>query len=379
MCCWCSLYFNVCTAKRTRRAAVSFFAANLSMIKCIKIDLTVEPLLELVEALAVLGQQPHHLGDDRLNGHVMGFQETEAVLDPFAHLVNAHIAALVGDLSGQDQDFVGLVVVAQPLGKGVHQPLRDAAHAKAFHDHTVVMLKDGRDQLGAQAGSQLEQKDFGVERPAKLHRAGGPGRGDIPHQPVALHQRQRREVDRRKGVIADGLVLFGAGARDDMPAEHHHHAPAPGVQRTDHAVPQVFLGVGDLIGDGLLGACQDDGLVGVLNEVRKGRRRVGQRIGAVADDEAIVEGVILLHSPGHHEPVLGAQVGAVDAAQRQCLGAAELLQLRQVGQQLLAGKDGLEPLGRAYTGNGAARGDKKQALLGHKMEASMKIQIMEPV
>ena len=25
MCCWYSLYFNVCTAKRTRRAAVSFF------------------------------------------------------------------------------------------------------------------------------------------------------------------------------------------------------------------------------------------------------------------------------------------------------------------------------------------------------------------
>ena len=81
----------------------------------------------------------------------------------------------------------------------------------------------------------------------------------------------------------------------------------------------------------------------------------------------------------HHEPVLGAEIGAVDAAQGQCLGAAELLQLRQVGQQLLAGKDGLEPLRGAHTGNGAARGDKKQALLGHKMEASMKIQIMEPV
>ena len=92
----------------------------------------------------------------------------------------------------------------------------------------------------------------------------------------------------------------------------------------------------------------------------------------MADDEAIVEGVVFLHGLGHHEPVLGAQVGAVDAAQSQCLRAAELLQLRQVGQQLLAGKDGLEPLGRAYTGNGAARGDKKQALLGHKMEASMK-------
>jgi len=63
-------------------------------------NLTVEPLLELVEALAVLGQQPHHLCDDGLNGHVVGFQEAEPVPDPLADLVNAHIAALVGDLCG---------------------------------------------------------------------------------------------------------------------------------------------------------------------------------------------------------------------------------------------------------------------------------------
>ena len=81
------------------------------MIERIKIDLPIEPLLELVEALAVLGQKPHDLGDDSFDGHIVGLEEAEEVLDPLSHLVDDHIAALVGDLRGQDQNFVGLVVV----------------------------------------------------------------------------------------------------------------------------------------------------------------------------------------------------------------------------------------------------------------------------
>jgi len=227
------------------------------------------------------------------------------------------------------------------------------------------LLKNGRNELRTKAGRQLEQKDLGVQRPAKLHRAGGPGRGDIPHQPVTLHQRQRREIDRRKGIVADGLVLLGAGARDDMPAEHHHHAPAAGVQRADDAVAQVFLRIGDLVGDGLLRTGEDDRLVRILDEVGQRRRRIGQRIGAVADDEAIVERIILLHGPRHQQPVFGAEVCAVDAAQRQRLRAAQLVQFRQMGQQFLAGQNGPQPLCGAHTGDGAAGGDKKQTLLGH--------------
>ena len=119
------------------------------VIKCIKVDLTIEPLLKLVETVAALGQQPHHLGDDGFNGHIVGFEEAEAVLDPLSDLVNAHVAALVGDLGGQDQNFAGLVVVAQTLGKGVHQPLGDAADAKTFHNNAVVLFKDGRDEFRA--------------------------------------------------------------------------------------------------------------------------------------------------------------------------------------------------------------------------------------
>ena len=99
------------------------------MVERIKIDLPVEPLLELVKVLAVLGQQPHDLGDNGLNGHIVGLQEAEAVLDPLAHLVNAHIAALISDLRGQDQDLVGLVVIAQLLGKGTIGVKGEAGYA----------------------------------------------------------------------------------------------------------------------------------------------------------------------------------------------------------------------------------------------------------
>ena len=128
-----------------------------------------------------------------------------------------------------------------------------------------------------------------------------------------------------------------------MPAEHHHHAPAAGVQRADDAVAQVFLRIGDLVGDGLLGTGEDDRLVRILDEVGQRRRRIGQRIGAVADDEAIVERIILLHGPRHQQPVFGAEVCAIDAAQRQRLRAAQLVQFRQMGQQFLAGQNGPQP------------------------------------
>ena len=253
-----------------------------------KVHLTVEPLLQLVKAFAVLRQQPHAFGHYGLDGHIVGFQKTEAVLHPLAHLVNAHVAALVGDLRGHDEHLMGGLVVAQAFGKGIHQLLRNAAHAEAFHDDAVVQAEDLRDERRGHARGQLEQEHLRVQHTAELHRAGGPRRGNVPHQPVTLHQRQLREVDRGKGVVADGLVLFGTGAGNDVPAKHHHYAPAARVDGADHAVPQIFLGIRDLVGDGLLCAGEDDGLIRVLNQVGERRRRVGQRIRAVADDKTIV-------------------------------------------------------------------------------------------
>lgn len=151
------------------------------MVEGVEVHLTIEPLLQLVKAFAVLCQQPHAFGHYGLDGHIVGFQKAETVAHPLAHLVYAHVAALIGDLRGHDKYLVGGLVIAQPGGKGVHQLLRDAAHAEAFHDDAVVQVEDLRDERRGHAGRQLEQEHPAVQRAAELHRAGGPRRGDVPH------------------------------------------------------------------------------------------------------------------------------------------------------------------------------------------------------
>ena len=49
----------------------------------------------------------------------------------------------------------------------------------------------------------------------------------------------------------------------------------------------ICHGIRDLVGDGLLCAGKDDGLIRILNQIRESRR-IRQRIRAMADDKAIV-------------------------------------------------------------------------------------------
>ena len=87
---------------------------------------------------------------------------------------------------------------------------------------------------------------------------------------------------------------------------------------------------------------------------------------AVQENYALYDGFIICHGTDTL-----AQIGAVDAAQSQRLRNAQVVQLRQMGQQFFTGKHRLQALLGAHAGNGAARGDKKQTLFGHKMQPSM--------
>ena len=51
-----------------------FCIADL-MVEGVKVHLTVEALLQLVKAFAVLRQQPHTFGHYGLDGHIVGFQK----------------------------------------------------------------------------------------------------------------------------------------------------------------------------------------------------------------------------------------------------------------------------------------------------------------
>ena len=59
-------HFLLCTA------GAAGILKNGSVIEGVKVHLTVEPLLQLVKAFAVLRQQPHTFGHHGLDGHIVG-------------------------------------------------------------------------------------------------------------------------------------------------------------------------------------------------------------------------------------------------------------------------------------------------------------------
>ena len=61
----------------------------------------IEEMLDLV-AVGGEGKDPHQLGGNRFDGHIVGFDEVEASLHHVTYLVNGHVAALVGNLGGHD-------------------------------------------------------------------------------------------------------------------------------------------------------------------------------------------------------------------------------------------------------------------------------------
>ena len=58
--------------RATRSAFKSVPRPRGSVVEGVKVHLTVEPLLQLVKAFAVLRQQPHTFGHHSLNGHIVG-------------------------------------------------------------------------------------------------------------------------------------------------------------------------------------------------------------------------------------------------------------------------------------------------------------------
>ena len=124
-----------------------------------------------------------------------------------------------------------------------------------------------------------------------MYKRQGPdrGRGRLSAQALFLCGAQRPG----QGIAAAVLRLSGQGAG---PVSYTHldvykrQLVAPALQDLLLKTEAVELTVADhAVGttvEGLLGTREDDGLVRILDKVGQRRRRVGQRVGAVADDEA---------------------------------------------------------------------------------------------
>ena len=110
---------------------------------------------------------------------------------------------------------------------------------------------------------------------------------------------------------------------------------------------------------GLLRAGEDDGLVAVLDQVRKRRGGVGHGIRAVQQHKAVV-GIVAVHNDvADTHPILRAHVGAVDIHGLDDIQLAHSRDLRYRLRQLLTRKSGGEAVAVLCRSDGAAGGDEQ--------------------
>ena len=69
---------------------------------------------------------------------------------------------------------------------------------------------------------------------------------------------------------------------------------------------------------------ENDGLRAALDQIAQGSSRVGHGVGAVADNESVVGVVIFAQSVHHAQPVLRADIGAVQIIELDAIHPAEL-------------------------------------------------------
>ena len=211
------------------------------------------------------------------------------------------------------------------------------------------------------AGDELEHEHAGVEPVIKARRAVNV-LPDIIHELPAAQNGRLRIVDARKGVVAFRAHLACARAENDLVVKDDVHAACAVVAGVEKGVAQVLARVGVLIEDRLLRAGDDDGLGVVLDEVRERGGGIGHRVRAVREDKAVIRIVVRAHARRHLQPVAAVDVRAVAIHELHGVDAAQLLELRHLGQQLLGGELRRESVGRRFGRDRAAGGNHKNML-----------------
>ena len=118
------------------------------------IDGLIEHLPHLI-MIPRLPEDPHEFGDGGLQGHIVGFDETEGVFDFLADLVDGHVAAFLSDLGGHDNNFShrdpffdGAIEVTGFIG-------RKSADTEGLDDDSVLVLCHIVEEAGVHGRDQL--------------------------------------------------------------------------------------------------------------------------------------------------------------------------------------------------------------------------------
>lgn len=262
------------------------------------------------------GDEVRELGEGGLGGQVKAEDDAQA----------AELGA--GGVDGRDEAVDALADVydddaaldggADDLWEPAVGAAGDVAHAKGLEDDApeVGQVEHSVDHFGLDAGEDAQAGDVRGVKVLEDFKLGNGGWAE-DQRPVdadaeAVDFGQGLAVGAGKGLEGGGRDLCGAVAAVQLVAEEEADFRNDKGARDDERAEQVVDGVGLERKDGRLRAREDDRLAQVGQHEGQGRGRVGERVGAVEDDEAVEEVVVFLDGGGHGGPVGGGDVARVE-------------------------------------------------------------------
>ena len=147
---------------------------------------------------------------------------------------------------------------------------------------------------------------------------------------------QSGKVHAGKCIEAKGSLLMGACSRNDFITKDYDNSAALFVNGVKYRVIEVKFCVGKRICHGLLGTGQHDWLGTILNKIRQSGCGVCHGVGAVQDNKAVVVVVIFDDVAAQAYPIAGTHVGAVDIHGLDKVKRTELIDERNVCNQIFS-------------------------------------------
>ena len=343
--------------KNLRKSCGKFTVSQQSASNDITADGGAEELAKFLRGLG-LRKRPHDLGNDRLRRHIVCLGKLVLLLDLQTYAVNGHIAALVRDLGRDDDADTAADEHFDLIGKFVAVVIRKTAHAEAFDDDRVAMLCGVIEDARTDAGNEFDDEHGGVER---IVEADGLGvmLADVVAHSACADDADLGIIDAGKGVEALGPVFACACAGDDLAVKDDMYAAGVGVSRVTEGLQEIVARVGVAFADGDLRACQNDGLLAVLNEIIEHRGGVCHRIRTVCDDEAVVVEILRADITRDLKPIFGAHIGAVELEELNGGNLANVLDLGNLGEQVFGGDFWGKSRFRGHGSDRAACGDEQ--------------------
>lgn len=305
-----------------------------------------------------LRECPHDLGEDGFGRHAVSLGELVFLLDAESDLIDRHVAALVGNLRGDDDSDALFDKHFDLVGEFVILVVGKSADTEGFDYDRVRVVCNIIEDVRTHTGDELDEHYACVDLVVELNRLGVAFLYIVAHL-AAADESDLGVVNARKGVCAARAVLSCSCSGNYLAAEYDMDSAGVLVRCVNEGVAKILAGVGVAVFDGSLCSGQNDRLLAVLNQEVEHARRVSHCVGAVRDDESVVIVIFLADLARKLEPILGAHVRAVKAEERGHADVANCADLGDVSQQHLARNCGDKSVRTRRRCNRSACGDEK--------------------